>query len=135
LPLFLAATEQYGGRQYETCVGNYRKVLELIPDDVNALNNLAFALAENLGRAAEGLPYAEKAVQLQPAQPAFLDTKGWCQARAGKYEDAKRTLTEAISRQPDFLEARYHLGMAYKMEGRDASLTRQFLQVARDMAA
>src|SRR5262249_4281589 len=40
--LFLTASEQYMGGKHAESADNYRKVLQLEPDNVNALNNLAY---------------------------------------------------------------------------------------------
>lgn len=50
----------------------YRKAVELRPDDAVALNNLAYTLVRQ-GKP-EGLQFARKANELQPGQPALMDT-------------------------------------------------------------
>lgn len=69
----------------------YRRALAESPDDAQALNNLAFLLLAQPGRAAEALPLAERAFKLTPKNPEVLDT-----LRAAKLANAStRPATQA----------------------------------------
>lgn len=83
---------------------DYDRAAEVLQDaiaqnegDWRLLNNLAFTLAERLDRAAEALPYAERAAELAPRNPEVADTLGWTQYRAGNLEDAATTLERALA--------------------------------------
>lgn len=74
-----------------------QQAVALNEGDWRLLNNLAFTLAERLGRAGEALPYAERAAGLSPRNPEVADTLGWTQYRAGHLEDAAATLELALT--------------------------------------
>jgi tetratricopeptide (TPR) repeat protein len=96
----------------------YRKLLELAPDDMTALNNLAVLLAEIVQPPDPkgGLVYSQRAYDLMQKSgrrdPLVLDTHGWLLVLAGQVDqgiDVLRTALQ-IHRIPD---AHYHLGEAY----------------------
>ena len=62
-------------RDYRTAAQHYRAVLDVEPDNMIALNNLAWVLGElNDPKARE---YAEHAYRQAPFNPNVLDTYGW----------------------------------------------------------
>jgi len=89
-------------------------------DDLTVLNNLAYALADDLKRAKEALPYAERARTLAPNDPSVLDTLGWCLFLAGRSQDAVGILGEAIDKGTTLLDPRIHLAEVLAKEGRKA---------------
>ena len=80
----------------------YEAILEARPDDVEALNNLAFVLLTALDDPAAALPYAERAAGLVPNNPDVLDTYGVALRRSGRAEEARAPLERSveISRKP-----------------------------------
>jgi putative PEP-CTERM system TPR-repeat lipoprotein len=71
----------------------YRKVLELAPDNLFALNNLAVILTASDPRAA--VPLAKRAYEQAPRNPEVLDTYGAALLAAGHTAQARKLLTEA----------------------------------------
>lgn len=76
----------------------YLTVLRLQPDDVVALNNLAWATYK-LGHAG-AMAYAEKANQLAPNQPNFMDTLAVLLSAAGEHVRAIALQRKALELQP-----------------------------------
>ena len=78
---------------------------------------MAFLLADNLGRAEEAIPHAEKAVSLAPRSWANLDTLGWVHALAGNLERAEKFLRRSVdvSAQPS---NQLRLARVFVMQGR-----------------
>ena len=70
----------------------YRAILSYSPNDVLALNNLAFDLAVHRDRPQEALPLAERACRLAKDNPALLDTLAWVQHLVGKDAEAVGTI-------------------------------------------
>lgn len=101
---------------------HYREILALQPENVPALNNLAWSLAEAGDK--EAVAYAEKAYRLSNESPAVTDTYGWALVKAGKYDDGINVLKEGILKAPNLLDLRYHLAYAYLKRG-DIDLARQ----------
>jgi uncharacterized protein (TIGR03790 family) len=61
----------------DAAIAHYRLALKTDPNQVAALNNLAYALADKKDAAAEALPLAEKAYRLSNQAPIVADTLGW----------------------------------------------------------
>lgn len=121
-----------GLRQPARAAAAYRRALALQGDDPVALNNLAWVLAEDLGRPDEALPLAEQAVRLDPRSGEMLDTLGRIHYRRGNYAKAVELLREAARRLPRSAAVHYHLGLAYtKLGQRDdaASVLRRAAQL------
>ncbi len=73
-----------------------RQVLAKNPDDAPALNALGYTLADLTTRYAEALKYISKALELQPGDPAILDSMGWVQYRLGHNAKALEYLKQAF---------------------------------------
>ena len=100
----------------------YRKAAQANPESAQALNNLAYLLSEVANKPDEALKYAEKAVQLAPAQPAYCDTLGWILYRKGVYNAALPYLERASADNSDRDNVvwKYHLAMAFSKAGETA---------------
>ncbi|MGD2082752.1 MAG: tetratricopeptide repeat protein, partial [Chromatiales bacterium] len=95
-----------------------REVLARDPDNVPALNNLAWLLSARSPDEARG--YAERAAELAPESPAVMDTLGLVllrQGDEGELDRARRLLIAAAAEMPDSPEVRFHLAMAWSRSG------------------
>ncbi|HIJ72479.1 MAG TPA: tetratricopeptide repeat protein [Candidatus Hydrogenedentes bacterium] len=81
-------------------VAAYRRLVELVPDDVVANNNLAYCLLMAGGDLEEARRRAEIAVQKYPTNPNFLHTLGVVQLREGDLEESRRNLQAAVGLRP-----------------------------------
>jgi len=86
-----------------------KRVIELKPDNAQALNALGYTLVDRTQRAAEGLKLIEKAHVLSPEDPFILDSMGWAHFRLGNLEESEKFLRRALSERPD-PEIAAHLG-------------------------
>jgi tetratricopeptide (TPR) repeat protein len=86
-----------------------RRVVELKPDDAQALNALGYTLVDRTPRTSEGMALIEKAYKLAPDDPFILDSMGWGLYRQGKLDDAESYLRRAMTQRPD-AEIAAHLG-------------------------
>jgi tetratricopeptide (TPR) repeat protein len=128
--LLLGDIETKAGN-YGTAVEQYRKVLEVAPANLRALNNIAYLLVEHENRLDEALKYAQKAVEILPDNPMVEDTIGWVLYRKGVYGGAVKYLETAAGRS-NLPVTKYHLAMAYLKAGQLA-LGRQTLDAALRM--
>lgn len=86
----------------------YLRVVEIQPEHVPALNNVAWlSRDENLEQAME---YAERAHQLAPRDPHVLDTLGMLKLQQGEIEQAYSLVREAADRSPTDAQIQLHLG-------------------------
>lgn len=72
-----------------------RSILVLDPNNANALNALGFTLANQPSRVKEALPFLQKALSLNPDNPAFLDSMGWLMYKMGRMQEAVTMLDKA----------------------------------------
>lgn len=110
----LAEAMQRSGRA-EQAMAIYEQGLQLAPDTLPWMNNLASLYAdqgENLSRASE---LAERAFELGKQAPALADTLGWVVARSGDFERASKLVGLAAESMPEDGEVLMHL--AYVQAG------------------
>ena len=84
-----------------------RRVVELKPDDAQALN--AGLRSSTARRARRRLRAHRKAHKLAPEDPYILDSMGWAFYRLGNLDDAEAYLRRAMTQRPD-AEIAAHLG-------------------------
>lgn len=97
-------------------IGEYQLILENAPDDVTALNNIAW-LYQEAGDAA-GLKYAQRAHELAPDSPEITDTLGWLLLQNGETNRGLVLLQEARVKAPHIPEIHYHMAVALYKSGR-----------------
>lgn len=113
---YAAFMEQRGN--LDEAIKQYESMLEKHPDSDLAKNNLAMLLAEYKNDAAS----IDRARTLtehfqESTHPAYLDTLGWVEYKAGNFDRAVEHLQKAMEAAPDANMLRYHLGMAYLAQG------------------
>ena len=107
----------------------YEQVLQQDPGNLQALNNMAYALADRFKRFSEALIYAERARQIERPTAEVLDTVGWVYSLNDRDAEAESIFMEALRIDPDSLPARFHLGMVYKKLGRTEEARKVFREV------
>lgn len=86
-----------------------RLIIQRDPDNAMALNALGYTLSDRTTRYDEAKVLIEKAHQINPEDPAVLDSLGWVNYRLGNLDEAERLLRQALERFPD-QEVAAHLG-------------------------
>jgi len=112
--------------QFAQAVECYEEILRILPNSVPALNNLAYMLADKLDRAAEAIPYAERAKQLAPENADVLDTVAWTYFLSENVTQAEAILHEALALEPKNLAVLYHLGQICEKTGRPFDARRYY---------
>ena len=118
---FRLATLYEQSEKFDLAIARYKRVIELQPRNVVALNNLAFRLATTKNAPAEALPFAQQAQRLAPQSGVVLDTLGWVQYLAGDKATAVKTLTAAAKGEPTNAEIRLHSAIALAANGAKAA--------------
>ena len=102
-------------RYLQAAVGVYESLAEKMPTNHSVLNNLAYLLAQNDERLDEAQRYAERALNANPDQAAYLDTYALILHKKGNDAAAVRFITAAIQQyevaQTASATAYEHLGM------------------------
>ena len=75
-----------------------RRLVELKPDDAQALNALGYTLVDRTTRAEEGCALIERAHKLSPDDPFILDSMGWALFRLGPLDEAETYLLARVRR-------------------------------------
>jgi tetratricopeptide (TPR) repeat protein len=86
-----------------------RRVVELKPDDPQALNALGYTIVDRTTRTADGFALIERAHKLSPDDPFILDSMGWAMFKLGRHAEAEAYLRRAMAERPD-AEIAAHLG-------------------------
>lgn len=86
-----------------------RLIIQRDPDNAMALNALGYTLSDRTTRYDEAKVLIEQAHQINPEDPAVLDSLGWVNFRLGNLDEAERLLRQALERFPD-QEVAAHLG-------------------------
>ena len=104
----MARADWLMANQQEIVAANhYEQVISRQPNNIAALNNLAWLLREeNPTRAIE---MAGRARDLAPDNAAVLDTYGWILHLTGNHAEAKEVIERALALAPDNAEIRSHL--------------------------
>ncbi len=111
---------------------NFRKALELFPDQPQVLNYLGYSWVDMNMNLEEGLEMIRRAVELRPSDGYIVDSLGWAYYRLNRFEEAVTELERAVSLKPDDPILNDHLGDAYWRVGRRLEATFQWSH-ARDM--
>lgn len=96
----------------------FEKALALDPQNHLAMNDYAYALAEDGRDLEKALKLAQRAIAIKSNQGAYRDTLGWVLYKLGRYEEALKELRIAVQTAPDSADLRYHLAAVYAKLGR-----------------
>ena len=96
-------------------IKSFEIVLKAQPDNVVALNNLAWLYS--LEKNPDALKMAERAYELAPGNSAVQDTYGWLLINHGQHEKGRRILEQALKGLPDVAEIQYHYAAALAKTG------------------
>ncbi|MCC6680407.1 MAG: tetratricopeptide repeat protein [Phycisphaeraceae bacterium] len=130
--LTLLALSYHQTERYEQARAAYDELVKIAPQDVSALNNLAYLLIEQFDDREQALVYAQQAVAAAPDNASVLDTLGLIQYKSGQLEQARRTLETSLLRQP-LAPTCVHLGQVYADLGL-TSLAFEQLNRAKELA-
>lgn len=95
----------------------YRRSVEINPRQAKSLNNLAYLLADRMGRPSDALPFAKRAAAIVPGAPEVQDTLGWTYHKLGRSAEAVPLLEQAAQKLPGSAEVQAHLQAARKGGG------------------
>ncbi len=102
---------------YDESEAQFRKALEIDPQNPTVLNYLGYMLADRGVRLPEALVMIRKAVELDPQNGAFLDSLGWVYYKQGQYALAEENLRKANERINTDPTVHDHLGEVYEKTG------------------
>ena len=121
------AEQELRARDFKAAVTNYQAVVVQQPDNVVALNNLAWA-AGQLGDP-KALGYAERALRIAPDSPLVLDTIGVLMVSAGDANKGLEHLARAVALAPDRNDIRMNYAKALVKAGKKDEARKELTQL------
>jgi tetratricopeptide (TPR) repeat protein len=116
LQLELASTLERQ-KKYTESEALFRKLIASDPADANALNSFAYMLAERGQKLDESVSMVERALKLDPDNPAYLDSLGWAYYKQNKFDLAEPPLKQAAEKLPTVSVIQSHLGDVLNKRG------------------
>jgi tetratricopeptide (TPR) repeat protein len=105
-------------RDWPAAEADFRRALELNPNQPQVLNNLGYGLVDRGEKLDEALAMIEKAVATDPDKGYIIDSLAWAYFRLGRYEEALEPMERASLLEPVDPIVTDHLGDVYWMVGR-----------------
>lgn len=102
--------------RYEDAIAEWKKALELSPENDKAHNNVGLLLT-GIGKFDEAIPHFEKTLKANPEYPAAHSNLGVALAGAGKLDEAIAEFQSALLVDPDSIEAKNNLARALAKKG------------------
>ncbi|WP_279483744.1 tetratricopeptide repeat protein [Aureimonas sp. SK2] len=106
-------------KQWDKAEPDFRKALELQPDQPQVLNYLGYSWVDMNRNLDEGLEMIRTAVDLRPNDGYIIDSLGWAYYRLGRFDEAVEQLERAVLIMPADPTLNDHLGDAYWRVGRE----------------
>ncbi len=104
--------------QWPMAEADFKRALELAPDQPTVLNYLGYSWADQGTNLPEARQMIDKALQQRPDDGAIIDSLGWVTLRQGDSQGAVKLLEHAVELQPEDATINGHLGDAYWAVGR-----------------
>ncbi len=105
-------------KQWDQAEADFRRALELNPDQPQVLNYLGYSLVERREKLDEALDMIERAVAARPDSGYIVDSLGWVLFRLGRYDEAVEHMERAVELMPVDPVVNDHLGDVYWAVGR-----------------
>lgn len=109
----------------EEAIAEWKKALELSPDDPGGQMSLGLALA-GTGKPDEAIPHYKKALEANPEYAEAHNNLGVALAGTGKLEEAVSHYQRALQINPEYVEAHNNFGLALAGMGNLADAIRHY---------
>ncbi len=95
----------------------YQRLLQLEPDNLIAINNLAWIMCEKQGKYQQALELAQRGLKIAPNYVDLIDTRGVAYYRLGQFNKAVQDFTTCIELYPkgvpSMVASHFHLARAF----------------------
>jgi serine/threonine protein kinase/Tfp pilus assembly protein PilF len=98
--------------EWEAAEQEFRRAIELNPNDANTHNWYAFLL-DQVGRSSEAVDQAKRAIELEPLNLKYQDTLGVTYRSAGQNELSLEQLRKTLEMDPNYASAVMNLSITY----------------------
>jgi tetratricopeptide (TPR) repeat protein len=118
--LYVRGIANERAKNWPRAEADFRKALELKPNEPYVLNYLAYTWVDRGEHLEEAKRMLDEAVRQKPDDGAIVDSVGWAYYRLGNMEKALEFLEKAIELAPEDSAINDHLGDVYWRVGRRA---------------
>jgi tetratricopeptide (TPR) repeat protein len=119
-----AAMERMG--RFGEAERSLARAIHLNPKNAMALNYLGYMLADRGVRLQDSITYVQRALALDPDNPAYLDSLGWAQFKLRQYAAAEKNLRAAAHADQFDPTIRDHLGDLLQATGRVSEAVKEW---------
>jgi tetratricopeptide (TPR) repeat protein len=116
------ASQLYVSGHSSEALSLYQRLIELDPENLTAINNLAWIMCEEMGKHAQALELAQKGLRISPDYVDLVDTRGVAYFRLGKLDKAIQDFTVCAKLYPSHVPAAaasyFHLGRAFAVSAK-----------------
>jgi tetratricopeptide (TPR) repeat protein len=100
-------------KQWAKAEVDFKKALELWPDQPHVLNYLGYSWIDQGVHLDEGMSMIKRSVEQRPDDGYIVDSLGWAYYRLGNYDEAVKNLERAVELKPVDPTINDHLGDVY----------------------
>jgi tetratricopeptide (TPR) repeat protein len=100
-------------KQWAKAEVDFKKALELFPDQPHVLNYLGYSWIDQGVHLDEGMGMIKRSVEQRPDDGYIVDSLGWAYFRLGNYDEAVKNLERAVELKPVDPTINDHLGDVY----------------------
>jgi predicted Zn-dependent protease len=99
--LYARAMNAFAQNDIDGLESDLKLVIEIDPENAQALNALGFSLLDKTARVEEATNYIQQAYLLDPKSPAIMDSLGWAYFKGGRLDQAVVQLRGAFEAEPE----------------------------------
>jgi len=103
--------------RFEESVAAFEKIIDILPNHSQALNYLAYMLADRGERLEYARGLIKRALNIMPDNGAYIDSYGWILYKMGNFKKALKELLRAYEYESEDPVVAEHVGDAYKALG------------------
>ena len=100
-------------KQWAKAELDFKKALELFPDQPHVLNYLGYSWIDQGAHLDEAMSMIKRSVEQRPDDGYIVDSLGWAYYRLGNYDEAVKNLERAVELKPVDPTINDHLGDVY----------------------
>lgn len=109
--IYASLGDAYAGmEQWNQAFKNYEESLSIDPENAVVLNNYAYYLSQQQRNLSNAQEMVQRALEIHPENPSYLDTLGWIYYQQGAFEKAEQYIRKAIDTGEAGAEVLEHMG-------------------------